>query len=84
MKYYIDGNLLYSSDASHAQFEDGLTYWNTSDCPFFLGVSVFGADGNLYYLKGSVYTARLYTYSMTEEEVYQNRALTLTYRESFQ
>ena len=40
-------------------------------------------DNNLYYLKGKVYTTRLYTTSMLPEQVKENMDMTQKYRNSF-
>ena len=76
IEYYINGSLFgytyYGSDS----YKNGLNTWNSSDCPFFLGVCPWYDNKNLYYLKGKVYTTRLYTTSMTPEEVKNNIDMT--------
>lgn len=83
VEYYINGNLFgytyYGSDS----YRNGLDTWNNSKCPFFIGVSPWYNNENLYYLKGKVYTTRLYTTSMTPEEVKSNMDMTQKYRASF-
>lgn len=83
IEYYINGSLFgytyYGSDS----YKNGLNTWNSSDCPFFLGVCPWYDNKNLYYLKGKVYTTRLYTTSMTPEEVKNNMDMTQKYRASF-
>lgn len=81
--YYINGRLFgytyYGSDS----YEAGLSVWGGNDCPFFLGVCPWDSNGNLYYLKGKVYSTRLYQVPMSTDEVKKSYDLTLKYRSSF-
>ena len=78
---YINGTeygyTYYGSDSYQLSCEK----WNNSDAPFFIGTCPLSYAGNLYYLKGLVYTTRLYTKSLTNEQVKQNYDQTLKYRE---
>ena len=83
VEYYVNGELFgytyYGSDS----YKAGLSTWNNDSCPFYLGVCPWSGVGNLYYLKGKVYTTRLYTTSMTPEQVKENMDMTQRYRSSF-
>lgn len=83
VEYYVNGELFGYTYYGHDSYQFGLETWNMDECPFFLGVSPWYGNGCLYYLKGSVYTCRLYTCSMTADEVSANRDMTERYRESF-
>ena len=83
VEYYVNGELFgytyYGSDS----YKNGLKTWNNDNCPFYLGVCSWYQNNNLYYLKGKVYTTRLYTTSMTKEQVKENMDMTQKYRNSF-
>ena len=83
VEYYVNGELFgytyYGSDS----YKNGLKTWNNDNCPFYLGVCPWYQNNNLYYLKGKVYTTRLYTSSMTKEQVKENMDMTQKYRNSF-
>lgn len=83
IEYYINGELYGYTYNGKDSYAEGLNTWNNDECPFFLGVCPWYAVGNLYYLKGKVYTTRLYTTSMTSEEVKENMDMTQKYRASF-
>ena len=83
IEYYVNGKLYGYTYHGHDSYINGLNTWNTDECPFYLGVCPWWAAGNLYYLKGNVYTTRLYTTSMTSEQVKDNYNTTLKYRSSF-
>lgn len=83
IEVYSNGELIGKTGYGHNSYINGLNVWNSSKCPFFLGVCPWGSNGNLYYLKGKVYTTRLYTTSMTPEEVKNNMDMTQKYRASF-
>ena len=57
--------------------------WNNDKCPFFVGACAWRLKGCIYYLKGSVFSTRLYTKSLTPDEVKLNYDMTLKYRDSF-
>lgn len=78
--YYINGTLYGYTYYGHDSYELGLSIWNNDTNHFYLGVCPWWEVGNLYYLKGSVYTCRLYTKSLTEEEVLANYNKTTAYR----
>ena len=65
----------------HSVFNEGCSFWNNDGCPMFLGVCPWGGKNNLFYLKGDVYTVRLYNRALSEGEVIQNYDKTLLYRE---
>ena len=83
LEYYIDGNLFGYTYFGSDSYRDGLTHWNGNNVPFFLGVCPWNKDNNLYYLKGLVYSTRLYTKPMTEKQVKDSYNMTLRYRSSF-
>lgn len=83
LDYYIDKRLIGSTYYGTDSYKSGLENWDNINCPFFLGVCPWDANGNLYYLKGLVYTTRLYTKPMTEEQVKNSYDMTLKYRSSF-
>lgn len=83
VEVYVDGNLYGYTYYGSGSYNNGLNIWNNESCHFYLGVSPWYGDGNLYYLKGKVYTTRLYTTSMTPEEVKNNMEITQKYRSSF-
>lgn len=83
IEYYINGKLFGYTYYGRDSYKNGLDTWNSSECPFFIGVSPWWNNRNLYYLKGKVYTTRLYTTSMTPEEVKNNMDMTQKYRASF-
>ena len=83
IEVYANGELVGKNGYGHNSYINGLNIWNSSQCPFFLGVCPWGYNESLYYLKGKVYTTRLYTTSMTPEEVKNNMDMTQKYRASF-
>ena len=83
VEYYINGELVGSTYYGKDSYNLGLDTWNNTSCPFFIGVTPWHQNGNLYFLKGSVYSCRLYTTSMTEEQVKDNMDMTQKYRASF-
>jgi hypothetical protein len=83
IEYYINGILYGYTYYGHNSYQNGLNTWNNDSCPFFLGVCPWGGNGNLYYLKGKVYSTRLYTTPMTAEQASENRDATMQYRASF-
>ena len=83
LAYYINGELVGYTYYGHDSYSNAIAVWNGDDCPFFLGVCPWDRDGNLYYLKGKIYTTRLYTTSMTSEDVKENMDMTQKYRASF-
>lgn len=83
IKLYINGELYGSAPYGKDSYTNGLNTWNNDSCPFFVGVSPWHADGNLYFLKGSVYSCRLYTTPMNADQVKENMNMTQRYRESF-
>ena len=83
VEYYVNGELLGYTYYTKDSYNLGLNTWNKDSCPFFIGVTPWHADGNLYYMQGSVYTCRLYTKAMNAEEVKENMDMTQKYRSSF-
>ncbi len=83
VEYYINGEKYGTTNYYSEYYKEGLKSWNKDSCPFFIGVCPWFKDGNLYYLKGKVYSTRLYTTAMTEEQVMANRNATMQYRASF-
>ena len=81
--YYVNGDLFCNTPFDRNGFLSGLGVWNEDDCPFFLGVTPWFSNGNLYFLKGLVYATRLYTIPMVSSQVKANYDMTLKYRSSF-
>ena len=82
LELYINGEKYGETDYYSYVYKCGLDVWN-NNCPFFVGVCPWSGENNLYYLKGLVYTTRLYTKPMTEEQVKNSYDMTLKYRSSF-
>lgn len=90
---YINGEIVGSISYPKIDFEEGRKSWDLEDCPFYLGYcpytvnynnsGIFCANGNEFYIKGDVFSTRLYTTSLSTEQVKQNYNLTLKYRDSF-
>lgn len=82
LEYYVDGNLYgytyYGSDS----YKKGLETWNNDTCPFFVGACPWYGNGNIYYMQGELYTCRLYTKPLTNDQVLSNVKTTKIYRES--
>lgn len=80
---YIDGKLYdevyYSSEA----YDNGLEQWNLESSPVFIGVTPWGEYDSNYFLKGMVYTNRLYNGALNSKQVEDNYNMTLKYRSSF-
>jgi hypothetical protein len=83
VEYYVNGELYGYTYYGHDSYINGLNTWNNDSCPFFVGVCPWGTIGSLYYLKGKVYTTRLYTCSMSADKVKENMEMTQRYRASF-
>ena len=83
IEYYVDGKLFAFSFYGMDSYDKGIGVWGGAECPFFIGVCPWQNDGNLFYLKGLLYSTRLYTKSLTPEEVKLNYDMTLKYRDSF-
>ena len=74
-------------------YVDNLDKLNSDSIPFYVGYCPFGLreildgvyckDGVEYFLKGQVYSIRLYSSSLNSEEVKLNYDMTLKYRDSF-
>ena len=78
--FYLNGKLYGYTYNGNDSYEKGLERWNNDENLFFIGVSPFDADGNLFYLKGKVYATRLYEKALTEDEVLENYNATIAYR----
>lgn len=65
-EYYINGELIGYCYNNPANYDEGLNTWGNSSCPFFIGVCPCWGDGNLFYIKGSCYSVRLYEGSLDE------------------
>ena len=83
LNYYINGDLYGYTYYGHQGYEEGLSTWNSNDCPLFIGVCPLDITGCLYFMKGRFYALRLYNYSMTETEVADSFDTTQKYRNSF-
>ena len=81
IEYFVNGQSLgytyYGSDG----YKAGLDMWNNDNCPFFIGVCPFWKNNNLYYLKGNVYSCRLYKIPLTNQQVLDNCNKTIAYHE---
>lgn len=84
VEYYINGKIFGYTYYGKEGYKDGLNTWNNGNCPFFLGVCPWNADGNLYYLKGNVYCTRLYEKALSSDEVKLNVETTQLYRQTLQ
>ena len=82
LAYYIDGVLYGYTGYGTASYDSGYSNWGGEDVPLFVGVCPWGAENFLYYLKGKVYTVRLYTRPLNSDEVQANYTQTLNYREA--
>lgn len=68
VEYYINGKLYGYTFYGIESYNEGLKIWNQKESPFFVGVSPWEADANLYYMKGNLYTCRLYQHALSEKE----------------
>ena len=83
LAYYIDGALYGYTGYGRDSYDEGFKIWGGDNVPMFIGVCPWIGDcSSLYYLKGKVYTVRLYTRSLDSDEVQANYHQTLTYREN--
>ena len=80
---FVDGELYAYTYESPSSYEKSLEIWNKDSFPFYIGVVDQGGWDNIFYLKGLVYSTRLYTKSLTPDEVKLNYDMTLKYRDSF-
>ncbi len=64
-------------------FNDGLKTWNKDLGDIFIGVCPWDKDGSLHFLKGKVYSIRLYKSVISSEDVKSNYDFTLQYRNTF-
>ena len=93
IELYYNGKYLGSCDYPHSYYEGGSKAWGGSGAPFYIGYCPFnntGKDGGIFckngyefFLKGLVYSIRLYTSSLSPEEIKLNYDMTLKYRDSF-
>ena len=78
---YKNGNYEQSTVFSEEYWPNALTNLNNSTYQFVLGRSPFGSESGYHYLKGAVYSCRLYNKALTEEEVLENYNATVSYHE---
>ena len=83
INYYINGKLYGYTYYGKQSFKVGVDEWDNDNYNFLVGVTSVNAIGNLYFLKGLNYTTRLYTTSLTSDQVKLNYDMTLKYRDSF-
>ena len=83
VEYYINGELYGKTYYGTDSYIEGRNLWDSPNVPFFVGIGVSGWSSNVYYLKGEVYTTRLYVNPMTEEQVKKSYDMTLRYRDTF-
>ena len=83
IEYYVNGELKGYTYFGSDSFENAREQWDKDSCHFFVGCSPWERIGNIYYLKGNVYSVRLYQKTLTEEEVQKNKEATIQYRNSF-
>ena len=81
--YYVNSELIGYGYFNHLDLIDGTRYWGGTDAKFYVGACNFWGDGQIYLMKGKCYTTRMYTKSMTPEQVKLNYDMTLKYRNSF-
>ncbi len=82
LAYYFDGKLYGYTGYGKTSYDKGYAIWGGDNIPMFIGVCPWGEDSNLYYLKGKVYTVRLYTRPLSSDEVWNNYDTTLSYRDA--
>ena len=95
-EYYKENNqkldkILYFVNAKlqgYGYFEDeffieGSKSWGIADADFYIGACNFFNDGEISLLKGKCYSTRMYTISLTPDQVKLNYDMTLKYRDSF-
>lgn len=83
VEYYVNGNLIGSAAYPANCFDEGREFWDNDNCSFFVGCSPWAKNGNVFYIKGNVYSVRLYYKTLTEKEVRNNMQATIKYRNSF-
>ena len=83
VEYYVNGQEIGSAAYSSDCFDNGRKYWDNDKCAFFVGCSPWGATGNVFYIKGNVYSVRLYDKALTKEELKNNMNETIKYKNSF-
>ena len=83
INYYINGKLYGYTYYGKQSFKVGVDEWDNDNYNFLVGLTSVNAVGNLYFLKGLNYTTRLYTISLTPDQVKLNYDMTLKYRDSF-
>lgn len=81
VEYFVNGKSLGYTYYGKEGYKSGLNMWNHDNCPFFVGVCPFWKNNNLYYLKGNVYSCRLYNKSLTSQQVLDNCNKTMAYHE---
>ena len=79
--YYINGELYGYTYYGIDSYKNGCGIWNKDSCPFFIGVCPWNKNGSLYYLKGNIYSCRLYNKSLTNSQVLENCNKTIAYHE---
>ena len=62
-------------------YRSAQSFWNVPGAPMFVGVTPI-SDG-LAYMKGQIYTCRLYQNAIDANDVKENYEKTLQYRELF-
>ena len=81
IEYYLNGELIEYTYHYASDYQAGLNKWNSSPC--FIGICPWYNYSSLFYIKGDVYTTRLYDKPLTETQVKANYDMTLKYRSSF-
>lgn len=81
IEYYINGDLYGYTYHGIDSYNNGCDIWNNEQAHFYLGVSPWYRNGNLYYLKGNVYCTRLYERALSSDEVKENVTKTQMYRQ---
>ena len=90
---YYDGLIRGACEYPKDLYVASLNILNDDSMPFYVGYCPFGLEkvpngvfcgnGVEYFLKGQVYSIRLYSSSLNSEEVKLNYDMTLKYRDSF-
>ncbi len=80
IEYYIDGVLYGYTYFDSNSYIQGCSVWNNPDTPMFIGVTQWWNKSSKYYLKGDVYSCRLYESSLSKDEVLANYNATIQWR----
>lgn len=80
---YFNGVLFDYCYCDSNGYNEGLEVWNTLENFFYVGVCCYGSSNNNCYLNGDIYSTRLYSKTLTLDQIKLNYDMTLKYRDSF-